>query len=197
MRSNTTIAYFGYGSLVNLATLQTPYISAHRARLHGWKRAWLSRPKIVGSYAPIEGLAFLSVEPCEDSIIEGMVIVDHHSSLPDLDKREVLFERVALERGSVEFLDDRTLADEHDVFTYVAQQPKANQQARILRSYLDVVMRGYHHQFGETGVRDFIQSTANFDCLIHEDRDKPVYPRSIPLEDSEALLYDSLLPTKL
>ena len=37
------IAYFGYGSLVNLNTLQTGYVCAHPARLKGWRRHWQSR----------------------------------------------------------------------------------------------------------------------------------------------------------
>lgn len=190
-----TIAYFGYGSLVNLATLQTPYISAHRARLRGWKRTWLSRPKIANSYAPIDGLAFLSVEPCEQTVIEGVVIVDHHTSLPDIDRREALYDRVELDRQSVEFVDEPDLAQEHDVFLYVAQRPPANGDSRILRSYLDVVMRGYHHHFGEAGVREFVRTTANFGCEIHEDRHEPIYPRSIDIAETEASIFDRHLIT--
>ena len=93
MTHSMKIAYFGYGSLVNLETLQTPYISAHRARLTGWRRAWLARPKIPGGYAPISGLAFLSAERCENTTIEGIVVVDQRSSLPSLDQREALYDR--------------------------------------------------------------------------------------------------------
>ena len=185
-----TIAYFGYGSLVNLETLQTPYISAHRARLSGWKRTWLKRPKVPGSFAPIDGLAFLSVEPCPHTQIEGIVIVDHHTSLDALDRREALYNRHALDHACIEFLDDNPLAKNDGLFLYAAQEPPAGRDARILRSYLDVVMRGYHGHFGEQGVQRFISTTENFDCPIHEDRHKPVYPRSVSLQDHEAELFD-------
>lgn len=185
-----TIAYFGYGSLVNLETLQTPYISAHRARLRGWKRTWLKRPKVPGSFAPIEGLAFLSVEPCPNTAIDGIVIVDRHTSLPTLDQREALYSRHTLDHGAMDFLDENPLSAGDGLFLYAAQEPPAGSDARILRSYLDVVMRGYHGHFGEQGVQRFISSTENFDCPIHEDRHDPVYPRSIILHDHEAELFD-------
>ncbi|MEP0942374.1 MAG: gamma-glutamylcyclotransferase family protein [Rhizobiaceae bacterium] len=190
------IAYFGYGSLVNLETLQTPYLSAHPARLKGWKRSWKARPKVAGSFAPIEGLAFLSVEPCEQTTIEGMVIVDHHASLPDLDEREALYDRTKLDHASVEFIEDSPLHPEQPLFVYVAQPEAGNAQARILRSYLDVVLRGFHGHFGEQGIERFIDTTANFDWPIHEDRHEPVYPRAISVHDHEVSLFERHLPAR-
>lgn len=210
MQNAAKIAYFGYGSLVNLETLKTPYISAHRARLTGWKRTWLARPKNVNGFAPIEGLAFLSVERCPDTTIEGMIIVDHRSSLPALDEREVLYDRHAIHPGQLEFLDDNPLntaesvvaegaekatdAPDSGLFLYAARQPAAGPQARILRSYLDVVMRGYHGHFGEEGIRRFIETTTNFDCGILEDRHQPIYPRSISVKQTEMDLFAEHLP---
>lgn len=196
MQVPAKIAYFGYGSLVNLETLQTPYVSAHPARLKGWKRTWKARPKIAGSFAPIEGLAFLSVEPCPQTVIEGMVIVDHHASLPALDKREALYNRTHLDHGSVEFVDDNPLDPDQALFVYVAQPEAEDRQARILRSYLDVVMRGFHGHFGEQGIERFISTTANFDWPIHEDRHDPVYPRSISVLDHEVGLFERHLPSR-
>lgn len=196
MQSAAKIAYFGYGSLVNLETLQTPYLSAHPARLKGWKRTWKARPKVAGSFAPIEGLAFLSVEPCPDTTIEGMVIVDHHASLPALDKREALYDRTSLNHASVEFVDDNPLQPDQDLFVYVAQPEATNNEARILRSYLDVVLRGFHGHFGEQGIEKFIKTTANFDWPIFEDRHEPVYPRAISVMENEVHLFERHLPTR-
>jgi hypothetical protein len=200
MPAVNTIAYFGYGSLVNLQTLQTPYISAHRARLRGWKRTWLNRPKIPGSYAPIEGLAFLSVEPCAETVIDGVIVVDQPDSLASLDRREALYDRTCLQHDSVEFLDGSPLTPGDTLYIYVARpqaqgsQAQGSQapgsQARILRSYLDVVMRGYYGHFGEEGLQQFVRTTDNFDWPIHEDRHAPVYPRSIPVGGDEALLFE-------
>ena len=197
MPQSSKIAYFGYGSLVNLETLQTPYLSAHPARLKGWRRAWKARPKIAGSFAPIEGLAFLSVEPCDQTTIEGMVIVDHRDSLPALDERERLYDRTALEHHHVDFVHDNPLEQGQDLFVYVARPDSVEaNEARILRSYLDVVMRGFHGHFGEDGIRRFVNSTANFHWPIHEDRHDPVYPRSVILQDSEIGLFDQHMPQR-
>ncbi len=196
MKMSANIAYFGYGSLVNLETLQTPYVSAHPARLKGWKRAWKARPKVSGSFAPIEGLAFLSVEPCPQTTIEGMVIVDHRASLPALDKREALYDRATLAHDDVEFVDHNPLSPDQDLFLYVAQPNAADATARILRSYLDVVLRGFHGHFGEQGIERFVNTTANFDWPIHEGRHDPVYPRAISVGENEVSLFDRHIPTR-
>jgi hypothetical protein len=38
------VGYFGYGSLVNRATLRTEILAAIPARLNGWRRTWRPRP---------------------------------------------------------------------------------------------------------------------------------------------------------
>jgi len=196
MKSSANIAYFGYGSLVNLETLQTPYVSAHPARLRGWKRAWKARPKVAGSFAPVEGLAFLSVEPCPQTTIEGMVIIDRRASLPALDEREALYDRAALSHNDVEFVQDNPLSPDQELFVYVAQPSATDTTARILRSYLDVVLRGFHGHFGEQGIQRFVDSTANFHWPIHEDRHDPVYPRAISVQETEVNLFERHIPRR-
>jgi len=186
----STIAYFGYGSLVNLGSLRTPYIAAHRATLRGWKRAWLARPKVKNSFAPADGLAFLSVIPAAEAEIDGLVITDHASSLPSLDEREALYTRVTLDASDLRYHD--APAETSDQFLYQADQPIAHNDAKILRSYLDVVMQGYLHHFGESGLHRFMQTTINFDCAIEEDRDNPVYPRATTLSLDERDLFSRL-----
>ena len=196
MEQSANIAYFGYGSLVNLDTLQTPYVSAHPARLRGWKRVWKARPKVTGSFAPIEGLAFLSAERCPDTTIEGMVIVDERASLPALDKREALYDRASIAHEDIEFVGGNPLSPNQDLFMYVAQPQARDQTARILRSYLDVVLRGFHGHFGEQGIERFISTTANFHWPIHEDRHDPVYPRSISIHEAEVSLFERHIPNR-
>ena len=82
------------------------------------------------------------------------------------------------------------------LFVYVAQPEAGNAQARILRSYLDVVLRGFHGHFGEQGIERFIDTTANFDWPIHEDRHEPVYPRAISVHDHEVSLFERHLPAR-
>jgi len=185
------IAYFGYGSLVNLGSLRTPYISAHRATLLGWKRAWLARPRVENSFAPTDGLAFLSVVRSIGSEIDGLVITDHASSLAALDEREVLYSRVDVDNSDIIYHDKP--ADASSQFLYEADQPLAQDGVEILRSYLDVVMQGYLQHFGEAGLHRFIDTTLNFDCAIKEDRDDPVYPRATILTAEEIALFATLL----
>lgn len=185
--SNPTIAYFGYGSLVNLNSLRTPYISAHRATLKGWQRIWLSRPEEAGSFASIADLAFLSVTPSLENEIDGMLITDHLSSLPALDERESLYSRVELNAEHLYLHDDTMNTTEE--FLYVADKHPANHNARILRSYLDVVMQGYLHHYGMEGLSRFFTTTQNFDLEIHEDRDRPLYPRATRLTSEEKSIF--------
>jgi len=189
--NDPTIAYFGYGSLVNLGSLRTPYIDAHRVTLKGWKRSWLSRPKVAGSFAADEGLAFLSVVADENAEIDGLLITDHRSSLAALDEREVMYSRTDIALENLSFHDDSPTIE--NCFLYVADQPAATQQSHILRSYLDVVMQGYLQQFGEDGVKRFIESTLYFDIPIKEDRENPIYPRATELSAEEVRFFSTIL----
>lgn len=188
--SESTIAYFGYGSLVNLGSLRTPYISAHRVTLQGWKRIWLARPRVEGSFAADDNLAFLSVVAAADSQIDGLLITDHESSLASLDEREVLYSRVTLDAGDLQHHDARI--EPQSQFLYVADEPPACDDARILRSYLDVVMQGYLQHYGEEGLERFMQTTLNFECPVLEDRDEPLYPRATILSSKEKALFAQL-----
>lgn len=191
-----SIAYFGYGSLVNLATLQTPFISAQPALLKGWKRVWLSRPQVEGSFAPFSGLAFLSVKPSSATTIEGMLVEDYSSSLSALDAREALYDRVQLKADNVELIGpDQSKKSAHS-FLYVAQPDPQTlvEQPQILRSYLDVVFKGYLDHFGEDALVQFVETTENFYLGVLEDRDSPIYPRSVKCTDAELKLFDNVVP---
>jgi cation transport regulator ChaC len=189
--SESTIAYFGYGSLVNLGSLRTPYISAHRVTLKGWKRAWLARPMVAGSFAADDGLAFLSVVAAPTAQIDGLLITDYATSLASLDEREALYSRVDLQADDLHHHDDPV--DTDDRFLYVADEPPAQGEARILRSYLDVVMQGYLQHYGEEGLQRFMQTTVNFECPILEDRSEPCYPRATTLSRHEIELFANFI----
>lgn len=188
------IAYFGYGSLVNLNTLRTPWLAAHPARLSGWERIWLARPKVEGSFAPIDDLAFLSARRNTSSAIDGMLILDHASSLASLDEREALYERHTISSVDLHFHEDAPDLDGMDLYVYAAEPLALGQTSSILRSYLDAVGQGFHTHFGEEGLARFIASTANFDLPIHEDRHDPLYPRPVDLTITERNLMDRLFP---
>jgi len=178
--NKANIAYFGYGSLVNLGSLRTPYISAHRATLKGWKRSWMSQRNMPD-------MALLSVIKAQDAEIDGLLIIDHTESLPDLDKREAQYSRVALDNNNLILHESQTTVDSK--FLYVADQLPSTSEKKIARSYLDVVMQGYLQQFGEDGLQRFMETTVNFDIHIIEDRDQPLYPRATQLTEQEKIIF--------
>ena len=193
--TDARIAYFGYGSLVNLASLRTPYITAHPASLTGWQRVWLERSRVHGSFAPVDNLAFLSVERSEGARIDGMVIEDHASSLPELDRREALYDRQDVEPSHLH-ASHGDLPPYKRMFLYVAQTGLAETEPppNILRSYLDVVAQGYLTHFGQAGLERFRVSTRNFHFPILEDRHEPIYPRHVTLTEPERVVIDDLFP---
>ncbi|MEM8750267.1 MAG: gamma-glutamylcyclotransferase family protein [Pseudomonadota bacterium] len=199
MNSADTIAYFGFGSLVNLNTLTTPYIAAHRAKLDGWRRVWLPRPSTAPHIlAGMPPLAFLSAEPSPGIIIDGMVVVDHAASLPALDLREVMYKRTPIGTGSLTALDENAgaLQARSDLFLYVAEQEadpdSVEPRPSILRSYLDAVFQGFLHNFGDEALERFVFTTRNFHLPVLEDRDNPIYPRHVTLSRREKIRFDSI-----
>ncbi len=194
---NTHIAYFGYGSLVNRATHRTDIIGYSKVTLKGWRREWLARPN--NSFGKV---VLLSVKRCENSEIDGLVVIDHARNQASLDERESNYDRHIVTDNSI--TEHNSSAG--DIYTnhtktktsiYVATpfpQPEEHEQYRILRSYLDAVMQGYLNKFGEEGVVRFVNSTDNFVVGIHEDRKKPRYPRSVATTQKEQRLFESLVP---
>jgi len=194
--SSSVFGVFGYGSLVNPDTLRTSYISTHRARVRGWRRQWLRRPKGVGDFALVDNLAFLSATLHHpDAWIDGMVVLDRSENLPALDRREALYDRVEVHPDHIEWLDD---APDHErdtpLFIYTAQAEASGDDLMILRSYLDAVLQGYHRAFGEKGIEDFLSSTTPDRLPMLEDRHAPIYPRSVVLEAYEQAIVDRHVP---
>ncbi|PCH47836.1 MAG: gamma-glutamylcyclotransferase [Hyphomicrobiales bacterium] len=197
MSSPSFISYFGYGSLVNLATLRTKYLSAHPAVLQGWRRVWLARPAHAHSFGTDVDLAFLSVERMQTSKINGMVIVDHAANLDALDRREVLYERLEISTDEVtlEQPESSVFGDMH--YLYIAQDDgEKSQHLHILRSYLDAVLQGFFDHWGEPGIADFKSTTRNCHFAILEDRDQPIYPRHVTLNAAARHAVEQHFPVK-
>ncbi|WP_157015458.1 gamma-glutamylcyclotransferase family protein [Mesorhizobium xinjiangense] len=181
------IAYFGYGSLVNRVTHRTAIVAAVPARLHGWRRIWRPRPDMPGFPA-----ALLTVRQEPGEAVDGLLVFDHADNLAAVDSREARYRRVELAADQIE---GQVPAVDCPLYVYEADEklPPHREAPQILRSYLDAVMQGFLVEHGDDGLRRFLAETDGFDTPIHEDREAPLYPRSVRLSQAERELFDRLL----
>ena len=161
--------FFGYGSLVNLLT--HTYVNPRPTKIKGWKRIWVS--------SNIHDIAFLSVETCNSTQLQGMRASTENIGWDALDLRETGY--------------NRQQVDNHDMQIYVGETKYINTSIKnpILLSYLDCVIQGYYKHFGEDGVIDFFSSTKGWDHPIFNDRSSPKYPRATKLSKYEFELVDA------
>lgn len=165
-----TPSFFGYGSLVNLATHDYP--NARPATLPGWRRIWC--------HAKARPVAFLSVHQAPGTI-RGIIADVPNADWTALDARE----------------SDYTRHDVSDVLgantaIYQADPGKTAPPSSghpILLSYLDVVVQGFLQHYGEQGVADFFATTDGWGP-IKNDRAIPLYPRFQTLSKAETALTD-------
>lgn len=172
--------FFGYGSLVNRQT--HVYIGTHRARLVGWRRAWVRT----------EGrdLAFLSVRPDPNTTIEGLIAEVPDGDWAALDAREYGYARLLSGTAVEVALDPRPNISHYSVpgESQISQGPHG-----ILLSYLDVVVQGYLREYGAAGVARFFDTTDGWDTPVRDDRVDPLYPRAQQLSAQEMALVDQHL----
>lgn len=168
--------FFGYGSLVNLATHQ--YKNPRKATVSGWRREWV--------YSAKREVSFLSVVKDPDISIQGLIADVTDIGWDALDIREAAYNRFELAQTS----------GCHGVQIYIANPlhigPKS-QDRPILLSYLDCVVQGFLTQFGPQGVAAFFESTSGWDRPIKNDRNKPIYPRAQALTKNEIHLVNGHL----
>jgi len=171
-------AFFGYGSLVNLATHDYP--NARPATLTGWRRIW--RKTAQGPQA------FLSVERADGVQIAGVVADVPGADWAALDLREAGYERHDVSHliGHDGVVGPTSVYEVRDAHLQDANNP-------ILLSYLDVVVQGFLRVHGKKGVAAFFATTAGWDTPILDDRANPRYPRHQPLTADERALVDSHL----
>jgi hypothetical protein len=190
----STPYFFGYGSLVNLATHS--YGDPHLAQLKGWRRTW--------AHTDLRDVAFLTVTPCPGSEISGILAAVPNADWAALAEREFAYERVgATENTRVLGVAASAQASAQAVLeapppTSVYAVPEASWSAPdtrhpVLLSYLDVVVQGYFQQFGESGVEAFFATTDGWDAPVLDDRAAPRYPRHQQLSVAERALVDRFL----
>lgn len=178
-----TIAYFGYGSLVNDRT-RPAGLAVARARLAGFRRAWRVRGGIACALTIVADAA---------ASVRGLVVTEPAENLAALDAREVRYRRAAIGQGALAH-DDGAAAG--DVFYYAvepAHDGPGDGGCPILLSYVDCVLQGFLDHWGEAGVAEFMATTDGWDVPVRDDRDAPLYPRAQPLSARERAIVDAAL----
>ena len=195
MAAGSIVAYFGYGSLVNRHTLRTSYIDAQPARLTGWRRCWRPSAHWV-RHKSKSPASMLSARPHPDQVIDGLLVYDTLENLPSVDQREAAYERVQVAPNAIQ-LNGRVPQD-CPIYIYEAHTNRAphDPEHPIIQSYLDAVLQGFMHEFGESGVHDFIHSTDGFERPVLKDRHDPIYQRAVDLPEHQRSYFDDLLSQK-
>ncbi|MGR3364758.1 MAG: gamma-glutamylcyclotransferase family protein [Maritimibacter harenae] len=170
--------FFGYGSLVNRRTHDYP--EAHPARVTGWRRAWRKSARF--------DRCLLSAVPATEDYIDGLIAAVPGADWAALDEREGGYARHDAS-AAVRHPVDRPL----DIAIYAVDLehfPVPGDDDPVLLSYLDVVVQGFHTEFGRAGVDHFFETTENWHVPVLDDRAAPIYPRHQSLIEEETALVD-------
>ena len=184
-----SLTCFGYGSLVNAATLAPDSLSAP-VLVTGWRRAWRHSGETAYGRR-----CTLTVVPDPDCVILGAALLVPAGALAALDRREAQYRRVPLAAEDVDWRDGRP-DGWPDPFLYVGQENYAragDADHPILLSYLDVVIAGFRRMFGEEGVAHFAATTADWHVPVLNDRAAPRYPRAVLVSEFERAAVDRLV----
>ena len=172
--------FFGYGSLVNERTHSYPQVQ--NATLQGWRRVW--------QHTKHRPVAYLTVMPCANTTLHGIVAQVPNADWAALDKREAAYLRKDV---SPHIIAD-TPPPETAVYTIPdGQHTNPTAKHPILLSYLDVVVQGYLNRFGAHGVNHFFETTDGWSAPILDDRAAARYPRAQDLSSKETALVDGWL----
>ena len=172
----TDPAFFGYGSLVNLAT--HAYADPRPATLRGWRRVWRT--------THLREAAFLSVDPAPDTAIDGVVARVPGADWAALDAREAAYTRHDVTAALA-------AADPTAVYVVSPDYLRHDPPGPILLSYLDTVAQGFLALHGEAGLARFFATTDGWHHPVADDRGAPVYARATALSPAERRLVDRYL----
>lgn len=172
--------FFGYGSLVNLAT--HTYGDAHPTVAHGWRREW--------RHTTLQSIAYLTAVPDQNSQIDGMIAHVPNDDWAALDLREHGYDRIATNDVKHPLPDAPAIA----IYSIPPDRhPAPAAPLPILLSYLDVVAQGYLHHFGVDGLARFFATTSGWNAPVLNDRAAPQYPRAQSLTPGETTHIDAHL----
>lgn len=170
---------FGYGSLVNRRSHGAH--KARPARLSGWRREWCQ--------TALRPVPFLSIRRSREGSLTGLIAEVDRGDWATLDAREFAYDRHAVE------IDDHglTLRPAVQVYAIAPRHRTETAGGPILLSYLDVVVQGYFHEFGEAGVAEFFATTEGWRRPVLDDRAAPRYSRHQSLSVRERAMVDNHL----
>ena len=167
--------FFGFGSLVNCATHDYP--APEPARLRGWRRLWIPT-------GPRDIVA-LSIHAVEGATIEGLTADVPDGDWAALDAREKGYTR--------QIVTPEIAQETRETWVYSVPENDFSRAGRIiLQSYLDVVLQGFLRQSGETGLRQFFETTDGWDIPVFDDRDDPRYVRHQAVDAKTRALFDDM-----
>ncbi|MBI1415796.1 MAG: gamma-glutamylcyclotransferase [Limimaricola sp.] len=169
--------FFGYGSLVNLATHD--YHDPRPATLRGWRRVW--------RHTSLRDVAFLSVEPHAETVIDGIVARVPGADWAALDAREHAYVRRDVSHAVSHDAPPAPVAV-YEVAEGNIAPPSAS--GPLILSYIDTVVQGFLQVHGEAGAVRFFATTAGWDAPVIDDRAAPRYPRHRRLGSAERDLVD-------
>lgn len=170
--------FFGYGSLVNLATHDFP--NPQPARLKGWRRAWW--------HTDLRPNAILTAIPDPTSEIDGMIAHVPENDWAALDQREWAYQRKPVTHAVT-----HPVTQAVDIAVYAVHESRRAEptEARhIVLSYLDVVVQGYLRAFGPEEADRFFATTDGWDAPVLNDRAEPRYARHQQLRPEETSFVD-------
>jgi len=179
-----TVAYFGYGSLVNDRTRPAGGAAA-RASLAGFRRAW----RVRGGRA-----CALTVVADPASVVRGLVVTEPAANLPALDAREARYRRALAVGGALVHDDGAAPAPQVHYYAVAPDHDgPGDHGCPILLSYVDCVLQGFLDHWGEAGVAHFVETTDGWDVPVLDDRAAPLYARAQRLTPAERDVVDAAL----
>lgn len=165
---------FGYGSLMNPRSIRDiPFEVIGPATVNGWQRSWSVRVERGGA-----GVTAIGVERNSSAKCNGLLVEISDEQLPALDQRELAYDRQEVPLHELQIENDRSVPQRRRCWIYEASRP--SMPARdfpIVMSYSDVIISGTL-DISESFTETFFKTTSNWN-YIHNDREHPIYPRSL------------------
>ncbi len=153
------------------------------ATLKGWRRVW--------RHTNLRKLAYLTVVPDEQGVIDGLIAAVPGDDWTALDLREAAYDRLPATHQISHDLDHQPKIVVYSIASGKHVAPSTDHP--VLLSYIDVVTQGYLREFGEEGAARFFTTTDGWNMPILDDRAAPIYPRHQRLSRSETAFVDDRL----